>query len=223
MPPRRKTYRKRRPFRRAAPKKDFWSHVRQVAKGAVNAAKEIKRWLISTNTLTIAPNLITDWVGPTYVDQNSWTVRPLQEGLAQGPDQNERDGNKVQIKGVKIKAQFTNTAPGSQTIRAIVFRMQHNYLLDAGNTPAPTPSDFLSYPRYRDVQILMDKSFSLSGTGLDGDQRTMNFYREVRQPTFFLDNTANKPDKGTIFFATTTSSASATMKWSSEVTFHDMS
>lgn len=208
------------PIATLATKNTFWGKVARVAKGAVEAAGEIKRWLIDPPTYTVSPNAIDDLVGPDYV-LNGWQIRPLQEGIAQGADQDQRLGNKLRVKGVKFNAKIKNTAAGPNVCRIMLVRVRHNFLLDS--TPdSPLPADFLSYPRYRDVQVLYDKKYNLQAVGSEFDSRMISLYRQGIGETFFLDNTSDKPDKGTLMFCFYAESLAVTVNWTSEITYHDM-
>lgn len=203
-----------------AQKKNFWGKVANVAKTAVQAAGEIKRWLVDPGALTLAPNLIQDLTGPDYV-LNSWVIRPIQEGLAQGVDQDERLGNKIGLKGVKIRGKIKNNYNGNNIERIMLIRTRKNFLLESSPN-SPLPDDATSFPRYRDVQILLDKTYNLKPVGSsDGDTVFFNHYVPVNGDTFFQDNTANKPDKGVIYFCAVSTDINAILNYKIELTYHD--
>lgn len=186
----------------------------------MQAAGEIKRWLVDPGAITLAPNLIDDLVGPDYV-LNAWAIRPLQEGLAQGTDQDERLGNKIGLKGVYYHGRFKNNFNGINFVRLMIIRTRHNFLLDS--TPdSPLPDKFLDFPKYRDVQILMDKKLALKPVNSgDGDSAYVWKYIPIHGDTFFSDNTADKPDKGTIYVCAVASDINCTHTWKAQLTYHD--
>lgn len=224
MPPFRGRRRKgrKRPVT-AAPKvkPTFWGKVATVAKDAIKGGEEIMRYTLPLLTYTLAPNKILDATGPDYVCDNSWSIRLLNEGIAQGSSQDERRGNKIKIKGVQVRGMVENTITDHSTVRIMLVRMQKN-IFEQSNVNSPFPDSVHGFPRYRDVQILHDQTFTLGPSTGDEKQQHFKIYRMLNQITNYQDDLFNVPGKGTLYFCGTCDQASVSMVWNAQVTFGEI-
>ncbi len=227
MPRRFNNRRRKRGGRRrnvlAAPKAKptFWGKVATVAKAAISGGEEIMRYTLPLLNYSLAPNKILDMTGPDYVDDQSWAIRLLNEGIAQGPAQDERRGNKIKIRGVSVHGQLDNSLAQHAQVRLMLVRMQKN-IFEQSNTNSPFPDSVHGFPRYRDVQVLYDKTWTMGPSGADNGQKNFSFYRAINQPTHFQDDLFNIPGKGTLYLAATADETSVDMTWQAQVTFGEI-
>lgn len=225
----RRRYRRRAPTAKPQDSKGFWGKAARVAIKAVRTAGEIGRAVVAASALPLNNNKIADYVGPLYAD-GIWTVHNIPEGLTQGTDDTQRLGRQIHVQALALNYRITNGYQDPTSYRVLIIRMQKDYFQDASpGTTSPLPSNFLGFPRYKDVQVLYDSFGSLDGysSGVYAGHcvDAVKVYKPINQPTHYLGTDGTKPGKGSIYLcvASSTSSPLITMDFQCMMTYHDMS
>lgn len=204
----------------------FWQKVARTAVDAIEGASEIKRWLSPLLLSAVPYSVADDFSGAPYYILNvgavTWSIRPIQEGIAQGTDEDTRIGNSIKLNGLKTKMTVSNPTSTTERMRVMIISCRKNFLTDASpGSASPLPTDFDGFPRYRDLSVKFDRTFVLNPIGLAGHEKYVRNYLKLRGLTDYQDATPNVPEKNTLYMCVAVTAINLQIGWNTELTYHD--